>query len=349
MTSFIHHPAVRRAWHAVARGTDVDGVPLGVRVCGEDLVVWRNDAGTVSAAPDRCPHRESPLSIGRVVDGVLECAYHGWSFAGDGHCVLVPSAERSVPIPPRAHLACVPAEERYGLVWVALESPAPPLPAVPEDVDGAFRRIVEPPEVWRAAATRLVDNFCDVAHFPYVHAGTLGAAADRQVPRVTLEALGDWYGYRYDITAANDGAGALTSGQVSETVERRMTTGFALPFLVRSTIEYAETGLRHVLMLASTPVDDDSSLFTFVVWRNDDRSVPDDDVIAFDRAIGAEDKCMLEQIPGTLPLDAVTLVNTQSDRLSVEWRRRLRALLDGETPTTSRRAVVRPLRPATRP
>ena len=41
-----------------------------------------------------------------------------------------------------------------------------------------------------------------------------------------------------------------------------------------------------MLLLVTTPVDDERSLFTFVVWRNDDRTVPDDDVIAFDRAIG---------------------------------------------------------------
>jgi phenylpropionate dioxygenase-like ring-hydroxylating dioxygenase large terminal subunit len=227
-------------------------------------------------------------------------------------------------------------------VWIALDEPALPLPDVPEDADGAFRRIVEPFGVWHAAATRLVDNFCDVAHFPYVHVGTFGATADRTVAPVSLEQLGDWYGWRYDVTAANAGAGTVASGQQGATVERRMTTGFALPFLVRSTIEYPASGLHHVLLLVSTPIDDEWSLFTFVVWRNDDRSIPDEDVVAFDRAIGAEDKRMLEQVPGTLPLDATTLVNTQADRASVEWRRRLRALLDGDTVAATRPAVVRP-------
>jgi vanillate O-demethylase monooxygenase subunit len=342
MTAFALHPAVRRAWHAVARSVDVGDEPRGVRLCGEDIVVWRNEAGTVSAAPDRCPHRESPLSIGRVVDGTLECAYHGWSFAGDGRCVLVPSAGPGVPVPPRAQLACYAAHERYGLVWVALDDPALPLPEVPEDNDSGFRRIVEPFVVWRTAATRMVDNFCDVAHFPYVHVGTFGAAADRTVAAIELEALGDWFGWRYEVTAANTGTGTVASGQATATVERRMTTGFALPFLVRSTIEYPATGLQHVLLLVSTPIDDLSSLFTFVVWRNDDGSVPDYEVVAFDRAIGDEDKHMLERVPGTLALDATTLVNTQADRASVEWRRRFRALLDGD-PATARRTPLRPV------
>ena len=40
-----------------------------------------------------------------------------------------------------------------------------------------------------------------------------------------------------------------------------------------------------------------------MIWRNDDFSVPGEEVIAFDRAIGAEDKRMLERVPGVLPLD----------------------------------------------
>ncbi len=335
MTSFATHPSIRHAWHAVTRSIDVGDAPLAVRLCGEDLVVWRAGDGTVAAAPDRCPHRESPLSIGRVVDGLLECTYHGWSFDGAGRCVLLPSSGPGAAIAPRAHLPCLGVQERYGLVWVALETPAAPLPEVPEDADSAFRRIVEPMDLWRSAATRLVDNFCDVAHFPFVHTGTFGAAAERRVAAVNLEQLGDWYGWRYEVTAANTGAGTLASGQTATTVDRRMSTGFSLPFLVRSTIEYTATGLQHILLLVTTPVDDETSLFTFVVWRNDDRSVSDYDVVAFDRAIGAEDKRMLERVPGTLPLDATTLVNTQADRASVEWRRRLRELLDGSSVTAA--------------
>ncbi len=47
----------------------------------------------------------------------------------------------------------------------------------------------------------------------------------------------------------------------------------------------------------------------------------------FDRAIGAEDKAMLEKVKGVLPLDQRATVSVQSDKPSVEWRRRLTELL----------------------
>ena len=158
--------------------------------------------------------------------------------------------------------------------------------------------------------------------------GVLDRAADeeRESEPGRHAALDDFYGYRYEVLAAN-ALGAAASGQASATVERRMSTGFALPFLVRSTIEYA-SGLRHTLLLCSAPLDDTATWFTFVVWRNDDFSVPGEEVTRFDRLIGAEDKRMLEQVPGPLPLDATTLVNVQADRASVEWKRRFKAMLD---------------------
>ena len=293
-------------------------------------MLWRPDAGSIAAAPDRCPHREAPLSDGTIADGLLRCPYHGWSFDGRGRCARIPSSGSEAAIPPKAHLSTVRVQERYGLVWVALggEGDPPPLPDVAEDHDPAFRRIIEPLQQWRVAATRMVDNFLDVAHFPYVHVGTFGADADPVVAPVTLEPLGDFFGWRYEVRAGNTGAAKVASGQDAPVVERSMTTGFSLPLLVRSTIAYPATGLQHILLLVSTWFDDETSLFTFVVWRNDDHSVPVDEVIAFDRAIGSEDKRMLETVRGALSLDPTGLVNTQADRASVEWRRRLRLFLE---------------------
>ena len=70
-----------------------------------------------------------------------------------------------------------------------------------------------------------------------------------------------------------------------------------------------------------------TSLFTFVIWRNDDFSVPAEDFISFDLAIGAEDKAMLERIHGVLPIDKGATVSVQADKASDELRRRLAGLL----------------------
>jgi phenylpropionate dioxygenase-like ring-hydroxylating dioxygenase large terminal subunit len=322
------NPALANHWYVVGEGADLGAAPLAVTLLGRDYVVWRTPDGTVAAAPDRCPHREAPLSLGHVADGCLVCPYHGWTFGDGGRCVAVPSAAPGVPVPPKAHLPAIAAQERYGLVWLCPGTPSRPIPTVAYEDDPAYRRINSGVELWATSALRMTDNFLDISHFPYVHHGTFGIAANTQVPKFEIVALDDEFaGYAYEVEVAND-LGKTASGLDGDVIKRRMTTGFHLPFTVRSTIHY-ETGLDHIIVLFTTPVDDVRSYFTFVIWRNDDHSVPAEEVIAFDRAIGAEDKRMLERVPGVLPLDQMATVSVQADRASVEWRRRLVALLAG--------------------
>jgi phenylpropionate dioxygenase-like ring-hydroxylating dioxygenase large terminal subunit len=327
MAVFSDNPVLRGYWHAVARVSELPAAPLKRTLLGEDVVIWRGPDGAVVAGPDRCPHREAPLSGGCVNDGVLQCPYHGWEFGNGGQLVRVPSAVPGVPVPPTGHLPAVHAQERYGLVWVCLGEPIADLPVIAQDRDAAFRRINNPVEAWTTSATRLTDNFMDYTHFPFVHTGTFGRAQDTVVPRFEVEMLDDgWCGYQYEVDVNNPDSATSISGQTDKVLHRKMSTGFTLPFAVRSTIHY-ETGLQHILLLLTTPIDDVNCYFTFVVWRNDDFSVSAEEVIAFDRMIGAEDKVMLEQIPGVLPLGQTGVVSVQSDKGSVEWRRQLAGLL----------------------
>jgi phenylpropionate dioxygenase-like ring-hydroxylating dioxygenase large terminal subunit len=336
---FAANHVLRGYWYAVAQSSDVVPGPLAVTVLGEALVLWRTAAGALMAARDRCPHREAPLSLGQVVEGGLQCPYHGWTFGASGACVRIPSAPLGRAVPPAASLTTVHVTERYGLAWVSLDAPAADIPHLAYDSDSHFRRINTPVEVWRASATRMADNFMDIAHVPWVHTGTFGRAESTCVPLLTLESLDDtFYGYRYTIEANNPDAASPTSGSQESIVTRWMTTGFALPFTIRSTIRYA-TGLEHNLLLLTTPIDDVTSYFTFVVWRNDDFSVPADEVVAFDRRIGQEDKAMLERIPGVLPLEAAATASVQADRPSLAWRRQFAALLQGQVSSRVRASL----------
>ena len=130
------------------------------------------------------------------------------------------------------------------------------------------------------------------------------------------------------MNANNASVGAIASGQSGGVVHRKMSSGFNLPLICRSTIEY-DTGLSHILLLVSTPIDDVTSYFTFVVWRSDDFAIPSDEVLRLDFMIGAEDKRMLENFDTVLPLDQTSLVSVQADKCSVEWRRQFAALLNG--------------------
>ena len=324
------NPALRSYWHPVLRATDLGDQPVARTLLTERLALYRAGDGRPVAVPDRCPHREAPLSKGHMLDGCLQCPYHGWTFDGDGRCVLVPSNAPDVPAPPKAHLRPLHCVERYGLIWVCPGEPAAGIPDIPQEDDATFRRINVEVQTWHTSALRMVDNFLDISHFPWVHVGTFGSATERQVPTFELQDIGDFHGYAYEVEVANTNTeGQRVSGSTATTLTREMTSGFSLPFTCRSTIRY-ESGLEHILLLCSTPVDDETAYFTFVVWRNDDFSVPAEEVIRFDRAIGEEDRKMLERLDGPFPLERGALCDVRADRTGVEWRRRLVALLDTE-------------------
>lgn len=186
-------PSLRSAWHPVLRLADLGDDPVPVRLLGEEWVVVRLD-GEVSVFADRCPHRLAPLSAGHVerADGtpdVLRCGYHGWCFEATGSCSSIPALGPGAKLPPRSR-AVTPAAvaEHLGLVWIAPEAPRAPLPDAPVADHEADRFLSGdlPVLAPSASAGLLVDNFLDVAHFPFVHAATIGVEDASEVGEVEV-------------------------------------------------------------------------------------------------------------------------------------------------------------------
>ena len=67
-------------WQRIAT---IDGLELGVptrlHADGLELVAVRREDG-VDVLEDRCTHRGGPLSDGGLIDGCLECPWHGTRF-----------------------------------------------------------------------------------------------------------------------------------------------------------------------------------------------------------------------------------------------------------------------------
>jgi phenylpropionate dioxygenase-like ring-hydroxylating dioxygenase large terminal subunit len=326
VTSFADNPVLRSYWYPIALERSLDDGPVAAELLGQKLVAWRTEEG-VGVLPDRCPHREAPLSAGSVCDGRIVCGYHGWSFAPDGTCVDVPSQRARIPVPPAAHIEPVRVVLRYGLVWVCLGEPAAGIVDVPESLDPSYRRINCSFEVWNASASRLMDNFVDYSHFPFTHGGSFGAVMDAIVPTIEIERRDDLHSFSFRFEAANPSLARTTTQVEVDTLTRTMTHAYAMPFTVRNVIAY-DNGLRHVVLIQLTPVDDLRTLFTMTIFRNDDHAVPAHDAVALDRVVVDEDRRMLEAIPGPLPLDPRSLAQVQADRPSVDWARRFARLLE---------------------
>jgi phenylpropionate dioxygenase-like ring-hydroxylating dioxygenase large terminal subunit len=173
-------PGFARVWTPVLPSRRVGRSPVGLRLAGEKIVLFRTSAGGLGALVDRCPHRGVQLSLGRVEeDGCLACPFHGWRFGADGKATLV-------PLNPDAKLdrlgaTALPVRELGGLVWVytAAEAPAgepvPPEALVDPDLRRTFLEVT-----WRCHWTRAMENMLDTPHLPFVHRTTIG----RQLARL---------------------------------------------------------------------------------------------------------------------------------------------------------------------
>ena len=62
----------------------------------------------------------TPLRLGDVVEGGLQCGYHGMVFAGDGKCVHIPGQDT---INERARVRSFPVVERQEIIWIWMGDP----------------------------------------------------------------------------------------------------------------------------------------------------------------------------------------------------------------------------------
>ena len=132
---------LRRYWQPAALAEELPpgGAPLPVRILGEDLVLFRDDAGRPGLLGLHCSHRAADLSYGRVENGGLRCLYHGWLYDVRGRCLEQPGEPAGSTFKDRIRHPAYPCQEAGGIVFTYMGPGEPPLlPAyaflrVPED------------------------------------------------------------------------------------------------------------------------------------------------------------------------------------------------------------------------
>ncbi|MFO1057477.1 MAG: aromatic ring-hydroxylating dioxygenase subunit alpha [Dongiaceae bacterium] len=316
-------------WHPIAYAAEVGAAPFAATLLGERLVAFRG-GGRLVVARDRCPHRGSALSLGRVVAGELACPYHGLRFAADGRCTAVPAAGPEARIPDRLRLDLVESVERYGLLWACLAPPArAPLPDWPALEDGRLQKIKMTPARWRCSALRHVENFNDVAHFAFVHAGTFGDPDDPLVPAHRVEETPHGLARSLAVDQVDRDSFAKGAAPVIRMLYRY---DFALPFASALTIASPDGRNEHIYDAVCPEAADRSRIFILKA-RDYDLDQPADEWIRFQEAVNEEDRMIVEsQEPALPPLDPAAEGHIAADAWSLAFRRRWRALGLGGAP-----------------
>jgi phenylpropionate dioxygenase-like ring-hydroxylating dioxygenase large terminal subunit len=290
-------PTLASYWHPIGRVEDVTEQPKRFTLLSEQIVAFRTEDG-VSAFKDLCIHRGTALSLGWVRDGRITCAYHGWEYDRTGKCVHIPSLPPGSSIPAKARAIAYRAEERFGLVWVAMDEPVAPIPDFPhgEWDDPSFRGFLASTYVWRSSAGRSVENFMDVSHFPFVHEGLLGTRDKTVVgeTEVVDTDFGLYYVYEQEEPNQLHGGGA---GQAT-----RWEYHLYVPFTIHLTKTVGRE--KTIISLVSAPTT--PKLTHMYVWIVRNHALDEDDATFkdFTDTIMEQDRQIVEsQRPEEIPTD----------------------------------------------
>ena len=123
---------MRRYWQPAALLDELQGGrPVKpVRLLGENFVLFRDGHGRYGLLDRACPHRGADLAFGRLEDGGLRCAFHGWLFDVNGQCLQTPAEPEESRLCQGIRQRAFPVAERAGILFAYLGEGEPP--AFPE-------------------------------------------------------------------------------------------------------------------------------------------------------------------------------------------------------------------------
>jgi len=218
--------------------------------------------------------------------------------------------------------AVLPVQRRYGFVWTTLGTPEKDVFTI-DEADEPDRRYV--PCGWvtlRSSPGRVVENFLDMAHFPFVHTGILGGEAATEVAR-----------YKWEIRRETDEVWATDctffQPQVSAASEgtfAQLTYRVPNPYQVMLyRVSPSDPTRLDAIALFVQPIDETLCRAQPVMYLVDPHS-SHTELVQFEQVIFLQDRIIVEnQRPLLLPLDPRDEIPTRADASSVTYRRWLKA------------------------
>ena len=184
---------LRRYWQPVALVDELDQrrPVVALTIMGEELVLFQDRAGSLGLVGRFCPHRGADLSYGRLEDGGLRCAFHGWLFDKTGQCLEQPAEPVDSQMYKRITTVGYPVVEKNGIFFAYMGPGDPPgFPgfdcfAAPDEYTFAFKGWIE--SNWLQA----LEVGIDPAHASFLHRYLEDEDPDRSYGKQFRDRVGD--------------------------------------------------------------------------------------------------------------------------------------------------------------
>lgn len=320
--AFYHDPVVLsneyerlfgRTWNFVGFTFDLvnDNDYISAEVAGKPIVV-QNFEGKLAAFLNVCSHRFSEIRCEQKGNGPLRCPYHGWTYNAEGVPVGIPSRPRFDGLTEDVILSMALRKYRVEvcgtLVFVSLDSNVPRLRQFLggawnriEIMSSSFGELIDRNELdmecnWKIA----VENTLESYHVAFIHSKTFKM----------LGASGTDFQF--------EGTHSVWNASVSDAVERQMTKLENIfqtrPFKVKGylhqlvfpSLTIATTYGNSFALQQIAPRSATRTTFTSYVFatklpgenevRENVRTMINDSVVQFNRAVFLEDKAICEAV-----------------------------------------------------
>jgi len=315
---------IHNEWFPVAHTAAVEpGSWHPFELLDERYLLARGNDGEVLVSRDTCPHRGAQLTLGSFDGEQIQCGYHGWRYDMTGRCVHQPAHPDRTPTAPSG-LRPIGVQQGYGFWWVCTGDQPRQLPRSAAHAENPDLTIWLEPAVVHTSGPRIIENFLDQAHFPFVHAGYLGQVPNTAVGRYRVEVVdGELRLTDCVFWQPRPGPGITEGGEVA------YEYSVSHPYAATLTKMPQESGggdqAGFTILIVASPITETSC----VVWRSTVVRDPDFDPEAqraFNDLIFNQDKPILEsQRPQLLPIDPRQEVHQPADAGSLAYRKWLAA------------------------
>ena len=168
---------IKNQWYAIISSKKIKpGKFVAVRRFGENLILFRNNAGKLGCVTDLCAHRGASLSKGCVSDGNIKCPFHGIEYDPNGKCVYIPSEGRSSTADfSRFNLKSYETREIGDIVFAWYGDGEPDKePDYFDIIMDSSCSYDEMTDEWGVHDSRIIENQLDVSNLTFVHKTTIG-------------------------------------------------------------------------------------------------------------------------------------------------------------------------------
>ncbi|MEI7724878.1 MAG: aromatic ring-hydroxylating dioxygenase subunit alpha [Bacteroidota bacterium] len=162
-------------WYVILESKELKSKkPLRIKRFNETLSLWRDENNTVCCIDDLCCHRGVSLACGKIINGKLECPFHGFIYDKTGKVLMVPANGKNQPVPGSMKVRAYKAFEGYGLIWLwwGDEDKVTPEPFFFKELNDFSYSSLK--DHWNVHYSRAIENQLDVVHVPFVHKTTIG-------------------------------------------------------------------------------------------------------------------------------------------------------------------------------